>query len=86
VGTEIMTDCSSDLVVKEQVVLKQMLVCYESILTAESSALSLIGIHTIWKSQSPHPFGLAQGRLCRRERDKGRVPAGVEMRKRGQPL
>ena len=28
----------SDLVVKEQVVLRQMFVCYESILTAESSA------------------------------------------------
>jgi hypothetical protein len=34
-----MTDYGSDLVVKEQVALKQMLVCYESILAGESSAV-----------------------------------------------
>ena len=38
VGTETMTDCRSESVLKEQVVPRQMLVCYESILTAESSA------------------------------------------------
>ena len=32
-------DCRSDLVVKEQVVLKQMLVCYESILAGESRVI-----------------------------------------------
>ena len=39
---ETMTDYGSDLVVKEQGGAKQMLVCYESILTGESSALLAI--------------------------------------------
>ena len=37
-AAETMTDCRADLVVKEQAALKQMLVCYESILAGESSA------------------------------------------------
>ncbi len=49
-----MTDYSLDSVVKEQVVLGQMLVCYESILTGESRALSSQVFHN-WGSQSPRP-------------------------------
>jgi len=30
-------------------------------------------------SQNPRPFGFAQGRLCRRRRDKDGAPSGVEM-------
>jgi len=36
--------------------------------------------------QNPRPFGCAQGRLCRRKRDKDGAPSGVEMREGvGQP-
>src|ERR1700687_1038931 len=41
----------------------------------------------IWESPSPRPFGFAQGRLCRRKRDKDGAPSGVEMSERvGSPL
>jgi putative transposase len=30
-----------------------------------------------YRSQNPHPFGCAQGRLCRTKRDKGGAPSGV---------
>jgi predicted nucleic acid-binding protein len=37
-------------------------------------------------SQNPRPFGCAQGRLCRKKRDKDGPPSGVEMSERvGQP-
>ena len=31
----------------------------------------------LYESQSPHPFDLAQGRLCRKKRDKGGAPSGL---------
>jgi hypothetical protein len=37
-------------------------------------------------SQNPRPFGFAQGRLCRRRRDKDGAPSSAEMSEEvGQP-
>jgi hypothetical protein len=35
-----------------------------------------------WESQSSRPFGFAQGRLCRRKRDKDGAPSEVRMAER----
>jgi hypothetical protein len=55
-AAETMTDYNPDLVVKEQVVLKQILVCYELILTGESSAFlrSHWGFYVLGKHVARH--------------------------------
>ena len=42
-----------------------------------SAQLSRGGSCALNQSQNPHPFDFAQGRLCRKKRDKGGAPSSL---------